>query len=590
MPVVAVWWVHSAGVVTSPWVCTGLAIALSLAASMVGNAYWKRCHSSGDIFFSELLLWGWLHRFRSERRLAHTVGLLGLDGGDSQLALDDESLEEKARLLREMAAAVDAQDPYTDGHSRRVALHSTMVARKLGLEREEIAKLRTAAAIHDIGKLRIPVELLDKPGPLSEAEFEIVKRHTDEGAQIVGCMDDSAITAMVRHHHERFDGNGYPSGLVGEQIPFGARIIAVADTFDALTSVRPYRKAIPHKRALEAILGVSGTQLDPAVVRAFLRCYSANRAVLFWTLLVVSPQRALAWIRGKTPGVGNLASTTTAAMPAALTAVVVTAFGTASGVAASRPALRLAQRTPTQQTSIQARGNAKDAKRHAASKGSGGSDQTAAPRSAHKSAVLGVRQTRMALSQRSLRAGGTAGGSGGNSSAPGSRSGSLGGSGGSGGGGGTTPGSAPSSGAAGTSSPVAGTPVAVTVPTTTSGTSNSPTTSGVTNAAGSGTAGGTSSTTGPTGADPGGTGSSGPGGGSGTGTQAGSGASGGSGGSGNSGGDGGSSGPGGWGDGGSGNGSGEPPSKDDCRNDGWFHWGFRNQGQCVDYAEHHWHP
>src|SRR5947209_11053746 len=121
-------------------------------------------------------------------------------------------------------------------------------------------------------------------------------------------MGDTQITGMVRHHRERFDGAGYPAGLEGEQIPFGARIIAVADTFDALTSERPYRKAIPHKRALEAIEAAAGTQLDPVVVRAFLRCYSANRAVLFWTLLVVSPQRALAWVRGKGPNPASLSS------------------------------------------------------------------------------------------------------------------------------------------------------------------------------------------------------------------------------------------------------------------------------------------
>jgi HD-GYP domain-containing protein (c-di-GMP phosphodiesterase class II) len=268
MPVVVVWWLYHGDVVTSPWLCIVLTIALSLSASAVGSAYWKRSHGSGDVFFSELLLWGWLHRFRSERRLAKTVGLLGLDGADGELALDDENLEEKARVLRQMAAAVDAQDPYTDGHSRRVALHSAMVARKMGLGAEEVARLRTAGAIHDIGKLRIPVELLNKPGALSEAEFEIVKRHPDDGAEIVSCMDDPAITEMVRHHHERFDGNGYPDGLAGEEIPIGSRILLVADAFEAMTTDRLYRATRTADEALAEIKRCAGTQFDPLVVDA----------------------------------------------------------------------------------------------------------------------------------------------------------------------------------------------------------------------------------------------------------------------------------------------------------------------------------
>ncbi len=374
VPVVVVWWLRDAGIISSAWVCIGLAIALSLAASVLGNAYWQRCSGSGDVFFSELLLWGWLHRFRGERRLAKTAGLLGLSkfeydlvSRDSKATPCEESLERRSQLLRQMAAALDAQDPYTDGHSRRVALHSAMAARKLGLDRDEIAKIRTAAAIHDIGKLRVPSELLNKPGELSGEEFEIVKRHADEGAEIVSCMEDPEITGMVRHHHERFDGAGYPAGLKGEEAPLGARIIAVADTFDALTSVRPYRTAIPHKRALETILAVSGSQLDPVVVRAFVRCYSANRAVLFWTLLAVSPQRALAWMRGKNPGRGNLANATvSAATPAALAAVVVAAFGTAGSVATAHPPLRLAQRAPSKATAESATSTARTA-HHAAS-------------------------------------------------------------------------------------------------------------------------------------------------------------------------------------------------------------------------------
>jgi putative nucleotidyltransferase with HDIG domain len=613
LPVAIVWWLHDAGTITSPWLCIALTIALSLTASVAGNAYWKRSHGSGDVFFSELLLWGWLRRFHSERTLAKTVGLLGLDGADRQLALDDESLEQKAGVLRQMAAAVDAQDPYTDGHSRRVALHTAMVARKMGLEREDVARLRTAGAIHDIGKLRTPVALLNKPGALSEDEFEIIKRHPDEGAEIVACMDDPRITEMVRHHHERFDGNGYPSGLVGEQIPLGARIIAVADTFDALTSVRPYRNAISHKRALEAIVEVSGTQLDPAVVRAFLRCYSANRAVLFWTLLAVSPQRAAAWIGGKSPAGGGLASSATLAMPAALATFAVTAFGTASGVAASRPPLRLAQ-----QTSVQTGTAAKDPKHHSSARHPGSSKATVSIASPHKVAVLGVRQTRgTALTGHLVRAGGITGSSGSNPSGGGSGTGSGPGNsggpnGGPGGGHGTTPSAPPGTGSGSTTSAATGTTIVTTsppTPPTTTAAANGPATTGTTGTGDSGSGSGTTSAPsdgGSSGADPGSGDSTGPGGGGpGAGSGSGNGAAGGSGGDGSSGGqgsgnNGGSTGSGAGGSGGGGGsaGSGGPGSGPgvpftwwDCWDGRWTRYGWLSSlARCIAYVQHHLHP
>src|SRR5947209_4386331 len=122
-----------------------------------------------------------------------------------------------------------------------------MVARKLGLASGEVARIQAAAAVHDVGKLRIPPEVLNKPDKLTPEEFAVAKRHAEQGALIVACLGDPALTEIVRHHHERFDGGGYPSGLAGEAIPLGARVVAVADTFDAMTSVRPYRLAAPHK-------------------------------------------------------------------------------------------------------------------------------------------------------------------------------------------------------------------------------------------------------------------------------------------------------------------------------------------------------
>ncbi|MBV9336004.1 MAG: HD-GYP domain-containing protein [Solirubrobacterales bacterium] len=266
MPVAAVWWLRSRGAITSAWMGVLVAVALSLLASLIGSAYWKRRRGPRELLFGELLVWGWLRRVRIERQLAQAMERLRTH---EELRGDVHSLDETFGILSQLAIALEAQDAYTNGHSRRVAGHAVIVARRMGLTSEKVSRLRAAAAIHDIGKVRIPPDVLDKPGRLTSAEFELVKRHAEAGAEIVACLGDPELTAIVRHHHEHFDGTGYPGGLAGERIPLGARIIAVADTFDAMTSVRPYRPAASHKQALEALLAASGTQLDPAGVRAF---------------------------------------------------------------------------------------------------------------------------------------------------------------------------------------------------------------------------------------------------------------------------------------------------------------------------------
>jgi putative nucleotidyltransferase with HDIG domain len=257
MPVAVVWWLRSRGSITSAWTAVILAAMLSLLASLVGSAYWKRRRGPRDLLFRELLVWGWLRRVRMERQLTKAMELLR---SHRELRGDVRSPDEKFSILSQLAVALEAQDAYTDGHSRRVAAHAVIVARRMGLTSGDVSRLRAAAAIHDIGKVRVPRDVLDKPGTLTTPEFELVKRHAEEGAEIVACLGDPELTASVRHHHERFDGTGYPSCLAGAQIPIGG-IIAVADTFDAMTSVRPYRAAASHKEALEALGDASSTQL-----------------------------------------------------------------------------------------------------------------------------------------------------------------------------------------------------------------------------------------------------------------------------------------------------------------------------------------
>jgi hypothetical protein len=326
VPVAAVWWLRAERVISSPYLGVAVAMGLSLAASFAGSAYWKRRRGSGDLVFSELLIWGWLRRLRVERRLADATEVLGLAGAGDRRGDDGLNEAQRAHALKQLAAAREAEDSYLDGHSRRVARHAAMIAREIGLSREMEAKVRAAADVHDVGKLYVPAEILNKPDRLTDAEFAIVKRHAEDGAAMVAGLRDPELTAIVRHHHERLDGGGYPSGLRGEEIPLGARIVAVADTFDAITSARAYRPAAPHKRALDILAAEAGTQLDPAAVRAFLHYYRGKGVAAAWALAAVTPQRAFARARarGGTSGgasLGQVAATTAATVAVGAAAI-----------------------------------------------------------------------------------------------------------------------------------------------------------------------------------------------------------------------------------------------------------------------------
>ncbi len=162
-----------------------------------------------------------------------------------------------------LANALEAKDTYTRGHSERVAGLARRMALGIGLGRATAETIAQAGLLHDLGKIGVPERILKKPGPLTPEEWEIMRRHPVTGAQIVAPLeffDEGAI--ILRHHHERLDGSGYPDGLRGEMIPLGARIVAVADVYDALTSDRPYRPGVSHGEALERLLAEAGKTLD----------------------------------------------------------------------------------------------------------------------------------------------------------------------------------------------------------------------------------------------------------------------------------------------------------------------------------------
>ena len=173
-----------------------------------------------------------------------------------------------------LANAIEAKDPYTRGHSERVGGWSRRIAAQLRLAPSDVEIVGQAGLLHDIGKIGVPEPILRKHGALDAAEWTVMRRHPVTGAQIVAPFEHLAEAAVViRHHHERCNGSGYPDGLAGDAIPLGARIVAVADVFDALTSERPYRTALPRQGALDHLVSEAGVTLDPDVVAAALEIY-----------------------------------------------------------------------------------------------------------------------------------------------------------------------------------------------------------------------------------------------------------------------------------------------------------------------------
>jgi len=195
------------------------------------------------------------------------------------IALDNSRLYQELEEMffqtaKSLADAIEKRDPHTGGHTQRVTLYSQATAKYLPLTPLEKKWVKITSVLHDIGKIGIEDYILKKPKPLSPREFEIIKRHSIMGAEIIQHIRQlREIIPGVKYHHEQVDGKGYPDGLRGKDIPILAKIIAVADTYDAMTTDRPYRKAMDKKIAIEELKRCSGTQLDGEVVEAFIHAY-----------------------------------------------------------------------------------------------------------------------------------------------------------------------------------------------------------------------------------------------------------------------------------------------------------------------------
>jgi HD-GYP domain-containing protein (c-di-GMP phosphodiesterase class II) len=169
-----------------------------------------------------------------------------------------------------LAEAIEAKDPSLRGHSEEVSGHVGAVAEQLGMSEERCDRLLLGSLLHDVGKLAIPMQILLKPGKLTPAERAIVQDHPAIGSRIVESVPGLAeVVPAILHHHERYDGRGYPDGLAGEEIPLEARVIAVADSFSAMTSERPYRRRMSREEARDELERCAGTQFDPVVVGVF---------------------------------------------------------------------------------------------------------------------------------------------------------------------------------------------------------------------------------------------------------------------------------------------------------------------------------
>jgi PAS domain S-box-containing protein/putative nucleotidyltransferase with HDIG domain len=208
------------------------------------------------------------------------VGNVVIDITELKEALDTIA-HNLVAMVDTIARTVECRDPYTAGHQRRVADIAAVIGEEMGLDPSTVEGIRTAAAIHDIGKISIPAEILSRPGRLSAPEFELIKHHAEAGYNIVAGVDFPwPVAEMIRQHHERMDGSGYPRGLQGEEILLGARVIAVADVVEARTAHRPYRPGHGIDVALNQIDHDRGTLLDDRAVEACLRAFRTGRAHL----------------------------------------------------------------------------------------------------------------------------------------------------------------------------------------------------------------------------------------------------------------------------------------------------------------------
>lgn len=242
----------------------------TIVAVVGGSSLWERNRSASIFTFGDLMLWNWARRHRAEKRLVRNTQLLGFDRSGAYQGDPVAGDEDRLELLAEIADALDAKTAYTVNHTDRVEKLSHELGEVLGLSETELEKLSTAAFLHDVGNIRIPEHILRKPQQLTEEDRKTVESHALLGAMMAYEVVSRDVADGILHHHERWDGAGYPNGKSGPDIPLYARVIAVAETYDALTSTRAHRQSLSPSAALEVLRAGAGSQFDPRVIEALV--------------------------------------------------------------------------------------------------------------------------------------------------------------------------------------------------------------------------------------------------------------------------------------------------------------------------------
>jgi hypothetical protein len=277
----------------TPAAAGGVIVAASVVAALTASL-WGRTIARGPATLPDLLLWSWFRRLQAYRTI---------EQGEDLLVETDPEPQVDLELLKSLAGALEILDPYTHGHSQRVErlVRRTAIALDDGLSERQIDDLCRAAILHDIGKMHVPDGVLAKNGPLNADEWALMQQHVVAGARLVAKVGEPTITEAVMHHHEAWDGSGYPLGLSGQDIPLFARIIAAADAYDAMVSARPYRASLGRASAVAILSREAGRQFDPRIVKSLISILPAPARVrvmvpIFGALGRVG-QDFLAWAR-----------------------------------------------------------------------------------------------------------------------------------------------------------------------------------------------------------------------------------------------------------------------------------------------------
>ena len=310
-------------------------ILLTAGAIVVAAALWARQPESEGLSLGDLMLWSWVRQYRAERVIADATATLGFDREGRFIALSTASQRDQFRAVRAIAKALDEKSSYTIGHSRRVERHARRTGEALGLSKDEVGSLALAALLHDVGNVGLADEVLRKAGELTLEERFGIEAHVLLGARMVEMAGDLAVVEGIRHHHERWDGQGYPDHLSGERIPLFARVIGIAEAFDAMTSTRPYRQSFSKQHAIDVLRSESGSQFDGELVETFVSTLRKPIGLVerFPFLAAIERQLREVWLVFRRIGAVALSATASTIAIALILGSTVLSPGTPTGTA-----------------------------------------------------------------------------------------------------------------------------------------------------------------------------------------------------------------------------------------------------------------